>query len=555
MPPNRSQSSQKSIEQEGRVLLAIEAIQKYQITSVREAARRFSVPEATLRRRLAGHTNRHDTRANNHKLTETEEYTLLQWILSMDSRGAAPSPTAVREIANILLAQRGQTPLETVGQKWAYNFTQRQPEIKGRYSRRYDYQRAKNEDPTIIQQWFNLVQETIIQYGIASEDIYNFDETGFAMGLTATARAITHAEYHGRRPILQPGNREWVTSIEAINATGWALPPYLIFKGKVFIESWFDDLLLNWRIDISPNGWTTDQIGLSWLKDHFIPLTNSRITGDYRLLILDGHGSHLTPQFDQICKQNKIIPICMPAHASHLLQPLDVGCFAVLKRAYGSLVDKQMRCGFNHIDKLDFLAAYPSARAEAYKPANIQNSFAATGIVPYSPDRVLLKLNIQLKTPTPPGSQAGSQTSNSSLKTPQNQRQLHRQASSIKALYNRNSNSPPGRALNQLIKGSQLAMQAGAILAQENKDLRAANEKKKQKRARSKRQITHQGSLSMEDAQQVIRGLNQPSEVEIVTQMAAAAPAISPSQRPARRPPTCSLCGNVGHKINQCPSR
>ena len=50
----------------------------------------------------------------------------------------------------------------------------------------------------IIQQWFNLVQETIIQYGIASEDIYNFDETGFAMGLTATARVITRAEYYGR---------------------------------------------------------------------------------------------------------------------------------------------------------------------------------------------------------------------------------------------------------------------------------------------------------------------------------------------------------------------
>lgn len=61
------------------------------------------------------------------------------------------------------------------------------------------------------------------------------------------------------------------------------------------------------------------------------------------------------------------------------------------------------------------------------------------------------------------------------------------------ALYNQNSNSPPGRALNQLIKGSQLAIQAGAILAQENKDLRAANEKKKQKRARSKRQVIYQG--------------------------------------------------------------
>lgn len=109
----------------------------------------------------------------------------------------------------------------------------------------------------------------------------------------------------------------------------------------------------------------------------------------------------LHPNSTNSASKTRLYQSVCQRHASHLLQPLDVGCFAVLKRAYGCLVDKQMRCGFNHIDKLDFLAAYPSARAEAYKPANIQNSFAATGIVPYSPDRVLSKLNIQLKIPTP----------------------------------------------------------------------------------------------------------------------------------------------------------
>lgn len=63
------------------------------------------------------------------------------------------------------------------------------------------------------------------------------------------------------------------------------------------------------------------------------------------------------------------------------------------------------------------------------------------------------------------------------------------------------------------------------ILAQKNKDLRVANEKKKQKQAISKRQIVYKVNLPVEDAQQVIRVLNQPSEVEIVTQLAAAAPA------------------------------
>ena len=84
MPPNRSQNARKSTEQEGRVLLAIEAIQTKQITSIREAARRFDVPLTTLQRRLAGHTNRSETRANGHKLSQIEEESLIRWVVSMD---------------------------------------------------------------------------------------------------------------------------------------------------------------------------------------------------------------------------------------------------------------------------------------------------------------------------------------------------------------------------------------------------------------------------------------------------------------------------------------
>lgn len=104
-------------------------------------------------------------------------------------------------MANILLTQRGITPVQTVGEKWVYNFIKRRDELKTRFSRRYNYQRAKCEDPKIIQDWFNRIQITIMQYGIALEDIYNFDETGFAMGLVATAKGVTRAGMMGR-PLL-----------------------------------------------------------------------------------------------------------------------------------------------------------------------------------------------------------------------------------------------------------------------------------------------------------------------------------------------------------------
>ncbi|ODM16767.1 hypothetical protein SI65_07732 [Aspergillus cristatus] len=129
MPPIRSQSSRNSIEQEGRILLAVQAIKKQEITSIHEAARRFNVPKSTLSTRLRGTTNRSELRANNHKLTETEEELLQKWILSLDDRGAAPRPTTVQETANILLAARGTTPAQTVGEKWVYNFVKRHPEL------------------------------------------------------------------------------------------------------------------------------------------------------------------------------------------------------------------------------------------------------------------------------------------------------------------------------------------------------------------------------------------------------------------------------------------
>ena len=119
----------------------------------------------------------------------------------------------------------------------------------------------------------------IDENGIQLEDIYNFDETGFVMGLISVQKVVTQAEYYSQRSILQPENCEWVTMIEAICTDGYSLPPCVIFKGEVYIEGWFDNLPKDWQIEVSKNGWTTDEIGLCWLQKLFIPSTNSCVQG------------------------------------------------------------------------------------------------------------------------------------------------------------------------------------------------------------------------------------------------------------------------------------
>jgi hypothetical protein len=137
--------------------------------------------------------------------------------------------------------------------------------------------------------------------------------------------------------------------------------------------------------------------------------TAHRTKGAYRLLRADGHGSHVTPEFDHFCKDHSIITLYMPSHPSHLLQPLDVGYFAVVKRSYGRQIEGCMRNGIIHIDKKDFFQAYLIAHTEIMNTANIYSSFAATEVVPYDPERVLVKLHSQLKTLTSPSSTHANQ--------------------------------------------------------------------------------------------------------------------------------------------------
>jgi hypothetical protein len=157
------------------------------------------------------------------------------------------------------------------------------------------------------------------------------------MGVITTAKVVTAAE-KARTNSIQPGNREWVTVIKSVQATGHLLPLLIVFKGRMLQESWYTGLPSNWMIGVSNNGWTTDEIGLIWLKKIFGLYTQDRTVRKYRLLILDGHGSHVTAKFDQYCSANLIIVLCMPPYSSHLVQPLDMSYFSVLKRSYGALV-------------------------------------------------------------------------------------------------------------------------------------------------------------------------------------------------------------------------
>ena len=142
--------------------------------------------------------------------------------------------------------------------------------------------------------------------------------------------------------------------------------------------------------------------------------------GGYRLLIIDGHESHCSVDFQDLCKEKNIILLCMPAHSSHLLQPLDVACFSPLKRKYGDAVSGLARNRTNYISKETFLPAFKAAFEQSITKENIQAGFRAAGLVPHDPQAVLSKLDVVVQTPK----QSPQQAATWEAQTPRNAREV-----------------------------------------------------------------------------------------------------------------------------------
>jgi hypothetical protein len=97
----------------------------------------------------------------------------------------------------------------------------------------------------------------------------------------------------------------------------------------------------------------------------------------------------------------------MPAHTSHILQPLDVSCFGPLKKAYSSQIENKLRLGINHVNKEEFIPAFLIAHQQAMTIRNITSGFKATGLVPFDPNQVLSQLRPVIEaTPSPRSSQS-----------------------------------------------------------------------------------------------------------------------------------------------------
>lgn len=96
----------ESSEQEGQVILAVQAIHNKLALSARAVAKFYLVSQANLCRRLKGTISQRDIMPKSRNLTDLEQSTIVQHILDLHARAFLPRLCDMEDMANRLLVER-----------------------------------------------------------------------------------------------------------------------------------------------------------------------------------------------------------------------------------------------------------------------------------------------------------------------------------------------------------------------------------------------------------------------------------------------------------------
>src|ERR1700723_1894418 len=268
----------------------------------------------------------------------------------------------------------GEEP-PTLGRDWTTRFIASNPSCYKVKQKPLEIDRAVATDPIAINEWYELYHDVVDIHQIQDADQYNFDESGFRIGIGGNQFIITRLEEKSRFQSASETNRDFASCLEAISGNGCVLPRAIILKGEQILHHHIThtDLPDNYVLGVQTAGYSNDDYAFEWIK-HFDKYSKARQVGVYRLLLLDGHGSHLTKEFAEYCDENRIILFAIPPHTSHFLQPLDIVLFQPFKHNHRKAVEMATQTGCTDFNKVEFLYHLKSIRNATFKALSIRSA-------------------------------------------------------------------------------------------------------------------------------------------------------------------------------------
>ena len=358
--------------------------------TIREASKLYNVPFETLRRRVNGSVIPGCKPGPATVLTEEEEEHLASYLIQMAQMGFGLSRETVMSLAfKIVDATQRKHPFrdQKAGRAWFDGFCRRHPKLSIRSPLPLSYCRARCADADTINDFFGKLGAIYGRLNLISKpmQIYNCDETGVSV-VHKPGKVVAEMGRHKVYAVTSAEKGKTHTILTCVSASGHVIPPMMIYPRKqIPPDNFREGAVAQTLFSNSPSGWINDDLFLQWFKFFLTSIPPTRPV----LLIMDGHGTHMSIELIELAQSNEIHLLCLPSHTTHILQPLDVGVFKSFKSNFSKSCSKYLAAHPGRVITSDKVA---SLVAEAWplslSPLNIMSGFKKTGIYPINPSEV-----------------------------------------------------------------------------------------------------------------------------------------------------------------------
>ena len=322
--------------------------------------------------------------------SDEEGMALVNYMKYMGNHGFPMTRSMVRKFVLSLVKADNRVTLFNLekgpSDDWFKKFLIRHPELSEKQSETQDRGRNRMSNSNVMEQHFKLLEETLDELGIKDKpgQIFNCDETGWSGKEKSKQKVFgVKGQHCYQQSVLGTGH---ITAHLCISANGTVLPSFLIFEKSLPHTTYKEGVPGNWRFAYSESGYMDTELFINWFKDVFIPNCG---TSRPVLLVMDNHDSHISMEMIRTAQENNITLFGLPAHTTHLLQPLDVHINGPLKATFNKLANS---LGFINkhqvLNKAKFPAVLSTSIDKYCSPANVKESLRKCGIYPFNPDAI-----------------------------------------------------------------------------------------------------------------------------------------------------------------------
>ena len=345
---------------------------------VKRAALIYGVPETTLRQRVLGRVAPEtSTSGPSPELNEAEEAIFVEHLKSMAKLGYGYITSEVLSMASNYAVHLGKRDeMHPFGVKWHRCFIKRWPELSSTKPKALANYKACATSESALSEYFQRLDRALTQFDLKNKPHYIYN----------VAEKCIHTEQLPSDIVSADTSTPAITTILGCgNALGTKIPPFYIFQGKSFCGDLLKGSSVGSQGIVTGSGYSNSAAFQEFLKSHFLKYVQRGNDDQIVLLILDGHKCHVNVPVLEWAETHNIELFVLPAHTSHLLQPLDVVCFGPLQNIYDNECHKFIHSSpyssiSNNVAKL---------LSEAYEHAlsvpNIKSAFRRTGIYPLNP--------------------------------------------------------------------------------------------------------------------------------------------------------------------------